>query len=815
MILTNTTPGLSFIGVGEKFGYSVDAESGVLAVGAPLEGTGGDDEGMVVLIDDGGDNWASVQATDVKKLYGGVHGVPDIGNIILYNQFGSGVALEQQHDGLLLVAGSQRYIYGNYRGAIHTIKDINGDGDYGDTGEFATLKNGTHNLSIDTDDYFGASVAIDDGTIVVGADDEKEGAGNRGKAFVVDYGFYASIASDEFEKDATPTDDDDLGVGTVTVSAAPTDRAGNTGSSISGTFIYDITAPDTPTIDLAAADDTGASSTDNNTKNATALTISGCAEASSEVMLYNNGNSFGGRDGTYDLADTTDTGCTGGTKQYTADISLTADETHPITAKATDVAGNTSTASTILSITVDTTAPTITTGTPDLAAADDAGSSDTDNITNATTDLSFSGTLSGAAATNDYVQLYNGGTALSGATDSTFTGNNSRDWSIDTDLAESTHSITAKVIDLAGNAGTLSSALSVTVDTTAPSATTSGAPSGTDNTTTLAVTVAGTDVTHYKHKVAAGTACTATGYGSETAIATTITNDISSLADGSVTLCVLGRDAAGNYQSTPTKTTWTKDTALPTISSGFYSGTTVVLTMSEPVYSALTAGDFKVDDDGTDLTASAVAVASSANAASATVTLTMPSTIAAGSTAKVFYTKGSTVVKDIADNELAALTEANGITLTDATVTITHSPSDGGYFTAAADNITIDFSQAVFSENTCTTALTDATAGTITDLKENDSSGDTITHTAAYDATTPHHHPQPGQQPHRRRCCLRVADQRLVLLLKQQLYARARLQCHRNTGHHRADGNPRRCADRHRQHDHPGGYRRWHGPNAL
>ena len=161
VILTNTTPGLSFIGVGEKFGYSVDAESGVLAVGAPLEGTGGDDEGMVVLIDDGGDNWASVQATDVKKLYGGVHGVPDIGNIILYNQFGSGVALEQQHDGLLLVAGSQRYIYGNYRGAIHTIKDINGDGDYGDTGEFATLKNGTHNLSIDTDDYFGASVAIE------------------------------------------------------------------------------------------------------------------------------------------------------------------------------------------------------------------------------------------------------------------------------------------------------------------------------------------------------------------------------------------------------------------------------------------------------------------------------------------------------------------------------------------------------------------------------------------------------------------------------------------------------------------------------
>ena len=36
----------------------------------------------------------------------------------------------------------------------------------------------------------------------------------------------------------------------------------------------------------------------------------------------------------------------------------------------------------------------------------------------------------------------------------------------------------------------------VTVDSTAPTATLTGAPSGTSNTTTLAVTVGGTDVTH-------------------------------------------------------------------------------------------------------------------------------------------------------------------------------------------------------------------------------------------------------------------------------------------------------------------------------
>ena len=66
------------------------------------------------------------------------------------------------------------------------------------------------------------------------------------------------------------------------------------------------------------------------------------------------------------------------------------------------------------------------------------------------------------------------------------------------------------------------------------------------------MTVAGTGVTHYKHKVVAGTTCSATGYGSETAVATKITDSISSLADGSIILCVLGRDAAGNWQTTAT-----------------------------------------------------------------------------------------------------------------------------------------------------------------------------------------------------------------------------------------------------------------------
>ena len=158
-----------------------------------------------------------------------------------------------------------------------------------------------------------------------------------------------------------------------------------------------------------------------------------------------------------------------------------------------------------------------------------------------------------------------------------------------------------------------------------------------------------------------------------------------SLADGSVTLCVKGRDDAGNYQSTPTTTTWTKDTTAPTISSGYYNGTAVVLTMSEPVYGALTAGNFKVDDDGTELTATAVAMASSASAASATVTLTMPSAIVDGSTVKAFYTQGTNRVKDAAGNDLATLAKASGVTLIGKSVTISAVATDD-YINATEDN---------------------------------------------------------------------------------------------------------------------------------
>jgi len=65
---------------------------------------------------------------------------------------------------------------------------------------------------------------------------------------------------------------------------------------------------------------------------------------------------------------------------------------HHVVAYQTDVAGNVSGNSTALDITVDTTAPAAPTGL-DLAAADDTGSSSTDNITKNPSTLTISGSL--------------------------------------------------------------------------------------------------------------------------------------------------------------------------------------------------------------------------------------------------------------------------------------------------------------------------------------------------------------------------------------------------------------------------------------
>ncbi len=112
-------------------------------------------------------------------------------------------------------------------------------------------------------------------------------------------------------------------------------------------IVIDTTVPVAPsTPDLSGVSDSGSSTTDNLTK-VTTPTFTGTAEAGVTVKLYDT-------DGTTELGSAT---ATGGNWSITA--STLAAGSHTVTAKATDAAGNVSTASSGLAVTIDTTAPTL------------------------------------------------------------------------------------------------------------------------------------------------------------------------------------------------------------------------------------------------------------------------------------------------------------------------------------------------------------------------------------------------------------------------------------------------------------------------
>ena len=226
------------------------------------------------------------------------------------------------------------------------------------------------------------------------------------------------------------------------------------------------TAPGMP--DLDAFDDTGLATNDNTTRNTSNLTFSISVSEAGTLELF--------RAGTTSLGTVAATG----SGSFDVEPVTLPTGTHLITARLTDAAGNTSAASpaTTPSVVVDTTAPTPAPATPDLDPSDDTGTSNTDNITSATTNLTFTGT-SGAEA-GGRIYLYRAGSTLLGFADTTLGGS----WSVSglTLAIEGTHTITATAMDLAGNESAASTGLSLTIATTPPSA--PGAPDLTTDTGT-------------------------------------------------------------------------------------------------------------------------------------------------------------------------------------------------------------------------------------------------------------------------------------------------------------------------------------------
>ncbi len=134
---------------------------------------------------------------------------------------------------------------------------------------------------------------------------------------------------------------------------------------------------------------------------------------------------------------------------WSTSVTLTGDGAHSLTARQTDLAGNTGTSDAV-AYTLDTTPPAVT-----ASLADDTGPSSSDGITQ-------DAALTGTGEANGVVTIRNGTTVLAAVT-ADAQGN----WTYTPTLADGRYDLTASETDAAGNTGTAT--LGFTLDRVAPS----------------------------------------------------------------------------------------------------------------------------------------------------------------------------------------------------------------------------------------------------------------------------------------------------------------------------------------------------------
>jgi VCBS repeat-containing protein len=298
--------------------------------------------------------------------------------------------------------------------------------------------------------------------------------------------------------------------------ATARDAANNTGpASTAFALTIDTGAPAAPALALAAASDSGAAG-DRLTSDSTP-TLTGTAEAGATVTILRNGSAVS----------TTMAAADGGWSYASTALG---DGAHAFTAFATDAAGNAGPASAALALTIDTSAP----GAPviDLAAAEDTGASDSDNLTNRA-----SVTLSVLAETGSTVTL-NGQSALATAGAASFT----------VALAEGHNSFSATATDAAGNASA-AGVLTITRDSDADlgddlAVSLNDSLINAAERTAVAFTLTGLDadaIATLTFASSSGGSLTRTLSGNGGGAI-----DLSSLGDGAISVSVAASDAAGN-----------------------------------------------------------------------------------------------------------------------------------------------------------------------------------------------------------------------------------------------------------------------------
>ncbi|MBK3734600.1 DUF4347 domain-containing protein, partial [Azospirillum brasilense] len=318
--------------------------------------------------------------------------------------------------------------------------------------------------------------------------------------------------------------------GSNAISATATDAAGNVSTAGTQSLTIDTTAPNAPAVTTALT-------------NSAAPTIDGTAEAGSTVTVSVGGATYTttATNGTWSINLATATPATG-------TLSLNANGANPVSATATDAAGNTSTAGT-QTLTIDTTAP----NSPTVTSA---------VLSNSTTPI-----LTGTAETGSTVTVSVGGaTYTTTATNGTWSINLATDTPAAGSLslnANGTNTVSATATDAAGNVSAPGTQ-SLTIDTTAPNAPT--VTTALSNSTTPTLTGAAEAGSTVTVTVGGATyATTATNGGTWTldlATATPTTGSLSLNANGANPVSATATDAAGNTSSAGTQSL-TIDTTLP------------------------------------------------------------------------------------------------------------------------------------------------------------------------------------------------------------------------------------------------------------
>ncbi len=415
-----------------------------------------------------------------------------------------------------------------------------------------------------------------------------------------------------------------------------TDAAGNTSAASSALAVkIDTSAPNAPT--MASSATTGSSLTTAADKSANPNTVSltGTAEANSTVKVFDGATQIG-----------TATADSSGVWSFTSGTLATGN--HTFTSKAMDAAGNTSAASAGLVVNIPST-PT----TPNVPAAPKISSfsNDTgvagDKITGDNTL-----TLTGSAAANSTVKVFDGTTQIG-----TATANSSGAWSYTTTaLADGSHNLTAKVTDASGNASAASEALAVKIDTTAPTAPKIASSTNANGD----VNLTGTAEAYSTVKVFDGTkeigAATADGKGAWTYAA-------DNLSDGNHSFTTKAVDVAGNASASSTAFNVKVDATGP--SAEFtkvyqnWNDTVTFKGTGEPyskisIYdngSAKPIGSVEVGKDGTWSYKTSSAVSDAVHNFTATVTDKAGNTSSLSGSA-VLGTDGNDVLKSTSGNDL-------------------------------------------------------------------------------------------------------------------------------------------------------------------